>query len=280
MPPNWCDAARRERVAEPPRAGDVLRPDALVELDELGERMELEAASREEAVDEAVGVLDVGVARRRPAAREVVVVRLQLPGQRERARSRETARHAPISESATSIGSARALGSRRISRAARSISARLRAAVALSIQPDCDRALHRDARLQLRREASASALQEPSPRRGSRRRQPRSRQPPSCPATGYRRSPRCPGERLPRRRAARLLGRRRRALLQRACRVGAAFRPSSAPGAGLPATLPQRTITLPILMYHLIGPIRSGRAGDHAAADRRRPTTSPRRCAG
>ena len=38
-------------------------------------------------------------------------------------------------------------------------------------------------------------------------------------------------------------------------RVAACRARPSAPRLSLPATLPQRTITLPILMYHLIGPI-------------------------
>ena len=53
--------------------------------------MELEAASGEVAVDEAVGVGDVGLRSRRVVLREVVVVRLKLADESERARRRQPA---------------------------------------------------------------------------------------------------------------------------------------------------------------------------------------------
>ena len=80
------DATRDERVRQALRASDVACRDARVERAEVRERMELEAASREVAVDDAVCVGDVGLRLRRPVLEEEVVVRLQLADQRERAR--------------------------------------------------------------------------------------------------------------------------------------------------------------------------------------------------
>ena len=71
-------AACDQRVGESLRACGVVRRDARVERAEVCEGVELEAASGEVAVDEAVGVGDVGLRPRRVVLREVVVVRLKL----------------------------------------------------------------------------------------------------------------------------------------------------------------------------------------------------------
>ena len=78
------DAARDQRVREALRAGRVVRGDARVERAEVRQRMELEAASGEVAVDEAVVVGDVRLRPRRVVLGEVVVVRLELSDEGER----------------------------------------------------------------------------------------------------------------------------------------------------------------------------------------------------
>ena len=85
------DAACDQRVGEALRARRVVRGDASVQCSEVGQRVELETASREVAIDEAVGVRHVFLRSGRIVLRKVVVVRLELPDQRKCARCSEAA---------------------------------------------------------------------------------------------------------------------------------------------------------------------------------------------
>ena len=243
--------------------------------------MELEAAPREEAVDEAVGVLDVGVRRRRPTAREVVVVGLQLAGQRERPRSRAdglTSQPAPRAR--------RRSGPRARSAAGGSAARRGRSRRGCARRSRCRSSRTATARFTATRACSCTG----SIRVSAAGAEPAARKP--AKATAIQATPLMPCNRLSSfssmsRRAlflavALLIFSGTAAALFFSARAASAqrFVPHPRPVLRLPATLPQRTITLPILMYHLIGRISAGRAADHAAADRRRRTTSPRRCAG
>ena len=110
--------------------------DVRIQRTELRQRMELEAAAGEVAVDEPVVADDVRLRRGRPVLREVVVIRLQLPEQRGARGAVSLPTNGVSSESATAIRPPRSGGSPRTSDAARRISARYAAADDESIFPE------------------------------------------------------------------------------------------------------------------------------------------------